>query len=100
MRKRNNAQKCLHAVFFLHCVCERERGGGRRESLCMCMFRFPVFASYFIDTFPSCMCLFECICIRVAASVCVSVRKARQARALHFDSPGTPARNKSPPWVQ
>lgn len=28
MRKRNNAQKCLHAVFFLHCVCERER---RRE---------------------------------------------------------------------
>lgn len=58
VRKRNNAQKCLHAVFF--CIaCVRETGGGgRRESLCMCMFRFPVFASYFIDTCPSCMCLF------------------------------------------
>ena len=49
---------CMRCVFFfLHCVCERG-GGRRRESLCMCLFRFPVFASSFIDTCPSCMCLF------------------------------------------
>lgn len=38
MRKRNNAQKCLHAVFFcIVCVREREEAGGGRVCACACL---------------------------------------------------------------
>lgn len=65
--------------FFLIWVCSLCGCAKQKQKKLVCVFYFCYFKVY------------------ISRHFCECVRKDRQARALHFDSPGTPVRNKSAP---